>query len=209
MKQSDIWNKRFDDDKGEERSSYLEKYIQYFIDREGKQILDLGCGDGGNALYLESIGLEVVAADFSQSALNIVKSRSSTISTCCFDMTNKFPFDPETFDFVVASLSTHYFSFQDTLNVYEQIWSVLKPNGYLFFRVNSIREYLLNKKNDTVEIIEPNYYLSANGKKKRYFTIETIKEMLHKFHIEEIYEDEFRYKNNKKYAISGVARKIN
>lgn len=207
MKQEDIWNDRFEKNEGEINSSFLEKYINYFKNKE-ISILDLGCGDGNNSLYLYNLGYDVIASDFSIKALEIIKKRNEKIKTSCFDMTKDFPFKNEYFDIIIASLSTHYFTLEETKRIYKRIWNSLKYDGYLIFRVNSTLELIRNKKNDIVGTLEENYYISANGKYKRYFSIDSTKEVLKEFSVVNISEVEFAYLNTMKYAIEGVAKKI-
>ena len=70
------WDERFKS-RGQVRIPHeprLEEDIRYF---EGKQrILDLACGDGRNAIYLAKLGCEVTAVDFSQEALERLRSFS-------------------------------------------------------------------------------------------------------------------------------------
>ena len=169
----------------------------------------MGCGDGINSTYLYNKGYDVIASDFSENALNIVRSENTNISTVCFDMTNNFPFPNEFFDVIIASLSTHYFFMEETQKIYARIWDKLKLGGSLIFRVNSYSELENNKRVDVIKLIEKDFYLSSNGKTKRYFSVETMKLLLEDTNFLVIYIEnvEFKYNNRVKYAIEGIAIK--
>ena len=43
----------------------------------GPTVLDIGCGDGNNAIYLASLGFDVTGVDFSAKAISIAKQKAS------------------------------------------------------------------------------------------------------------------------------------
>jgi len=90
MDQQNIWNKIYD-----KRTSaidltaediWIKKYDNYFAEKRDKTIIDLGCGSGINSYYLHDNGYDVIACDFSPSAIKIIKNKNSEIATMCFDM---------------------------------------------------------------------------------------------------------------------------
>ena len=90
-------------------------------------------------------------------------------------MTKKFSFDSQEFDIVFANLSIHFFSCEDTLKLLKEIYRILKPNGYLLFRVNSINSTEFKKLLDSGEKeIEPHLFFNKNME-KRFFSEEDIK----------------------------------
>lgn len=206
--QEKLWDRKFRMDKGAERGSFMEKHTSLLSSLDaGAKILDLGCGDGMTAQYLHNLGFNVVAADFSKEALKIVNDRCPQIRTLCFDMTGEFPFGDETFDLVVANLSTHYFSEKTTKEVYLRIFDKLKKGGFFVFRVNSYREFEKKSEHDILEVVEKDYYRLRNGKVKRFFSVDTIKPYLTSFAAVSVWEEESQYGASKKYAVVGVAQK--
>jgi len=125
----------------------------------------------------------------------------------CFDMTQGLPISDKNIGAILASLSTHYFILNETRNLYKNIYDLLEESGYFIFRVNSVKEYIHNEKEDITETIEENYYRLKSGAVKRYFDISTMRDLLQGFKIIDITEGDFVYFGNKKYFIDGIAQK--
>jgi SAM-dependent methyltransferase len=131
-------------------------------------IIDLGCGAGNNTKYLLEKGKEVIPCDFAEKAVTNIKRRFPQVKQVkCFDMTNDLPFPDNFTDLVIADLSLHYFSEEITYNILAEIKRVLKPNGFLCFRVNSV-----NDKNHGAgqgKEITKHLYETEDGRQKRFF----------------------------------------
>ena len=79
---------------------------------------------------------------------------------------DEFPFEDNSTDLVIADLSLHYFKEKDTNRIISEIKRILKPNGYLFFRLNSTNstEYKKIIEHGEKEI-ESNLFFSKNMEK--------------------------------------------
>ena len=162
-------------------------------------VLDLGCGCGNNSLYLTKQGIKVIACDYSTAALEIVKKNMPEVETKCFDISHPLPFENNTFELIIADLSLHYFYSQTTKNILNEIKRILKPNGVLLARVNSI--YDINYGAKKGELLENNYYF-VNGHNKRFFSLEDAKEYFSLIGNTEIKEDDMnRYEMPKKVIV--------
>jgi MPBQ/MSBQ methyltransferase len=110
--------------KAQER--YLSNLIK-FIPKGVKTILDVGCGVGGNAAKLLSLGYQVtgICPDPYQGQL----FRKNTKGRAGFKLTTleKYKTDQK-FDLILMSESVQYIPFRDGLKKIKQL---LKPNGYL------------------------------------------------------------------------------
>ena len=130
-------------------------------------ILDLGCGTGNNSLYLFNLKYKVIAIDYSSIALNIINKYLPNIETKLVDISSTLPFKDNSFYVVIADLSLHYFSNNDTYKILKEIKRIIKPNGYLLARVNSIND-INYMSNNGIEL-EDNYYY-IDGYNKRFFS---------------------------------------
>lgn len=166
-------NKRWDDiHKNYERESIkYDDWLEIF-DRAVMNcktpIIDLGCGCGNNTLYLIEKGKNVIPCDYSKNAIeNIKKNFPEVEKTECFDMSRGLPFEDNLTDIIISDLSLHYFTEQKTFEILNEIKRVLKPNGLLFFRVNSVKD--INSGAGQGKEIETHLYETNDGRYKRFF----------------------------------------
>jgi SAM-dependent methyltransferase len=138
--------------------------------REGK-ILELGCGSGRDSSYLTGLGLQVIAADYSQAALESCRQLAPLADIRLIDIRNPLPFDNEEFPVIIASLCLHYFSWPATMAIMAEIRRCLKPGGYLLVRVNSTGDRHYGA--DGHPEVEPGLY-NVNGELKRFFDREAV-----------------------------------
>ena len=209
MDQKTIWDNRFSNSNSHPRNNeWIEKYLEYFNKKMECMIVDLGCGKGANAIYLQEQGFNVLACDFAPSAIRFINEIYPSIQTICFDMISEFPNDISDVGIVLASLSIHYFALDDTVKLYDNIRNILGLGGYFIFRVNSKKEFENKDKVNVTDIIEKDYYILKDGTTKRYFDIKSISQLLNNFSIVKISEDNSRYHGREKYYIEGVVQKI-
>jgi SAM-dependent methyltransferase len=150
---------------------WLDKHDELLRQSTDIPVVDLGCGLGNNSLYLIERGYKVLACDISEVAVSYVKKHVPGVSTLTFDMLHGLPFDDSSVNVMIADLSLHYFSWNDTISVVREIRRVLTGGGTLLCRVNSTNDKFYGAGQGIV--IEENYY-SVNGDLKRFFDREAI-----------------------------------
>ena len=184
---------------------WLEKYDHLIRESKNFPIIDLGCGTGNDTIYLQQHGYNTVSCDYAEEALNRLKERLDTSATMCFDMLEGLPFLSSNYKIIVANLSLHYFSWYDTEQVIGEIYRVLMKGGYLFCRVNSIKD----KENGAgLGIpIEENYY-DIGGKRKRFFNEKQLKILLSKWKILHCFEQSIMRLGKQKVFWEVVACKL-
>jgi SAM-dependent methyltransferase len=146
---------------------WLEPWLRLIAERAGAHpILELGCGPGLDTAVLQAAGHRIVAVD--RSADSIARARASVPSAefHCQDLRAPFPASAAGANVVVASLSLHYFSWNETLALVERIFDLLSPAGLLLCRLNSTNDHHYGASGHPQ--IEPNYYL-VDGEPKRFF----------------------------------------
>ena len=137
-------------------------------------ILDLGCGEGNDTLYLIEKGYKVISLDYSKESLNIVSNNIKESKVILADISSKLPFDDNSFDIIVADLSLHYFNLETTKQIMLEIKRILTKNGALLARVNSLND--LNFGAQMGQKIEEDYYF-VSGYNKRFFSTKTANEI--------------------------------
>ena len=187
----DIWNdlhKDFAKNNKPKYDEWLEEFDSIISGVE-TEIVDLGCGvTGNNTLYLLEKGKKVISCDFAEEALKVVKTIKGS-KTLLFDMLDTFPFEDNSTDLVIADLSLHYFKEKDTHRIISEIKRILKPDGYLFFRINSTNSTECKRiiENGEKEI-EANFFFS-NNMEKRFFDEKDINNFFKGFKIISLKEE--------------------
>ena len=198
------WNNVFKKQINKEilQDDFLERYYMYFKNLNGI-FVDLGCGTGHISKTLKEKGKNVIAVDNSEVALSIVKEKIKVKTLYC-DIKNKLPFYNNTVICMIADLSLHYFSEEDTFNILNEINRVLKDNGILIFRVNSILDINYGA-NSNCEIEK--HYFNVDNNKKRFFDIKDINYFFKMFNIVEVKENKMYRYDQEKIVIEGIVKK--
>lgn len=184
---------------------WLDTYKDILDKFKGNPIIDLGCGAGGNSLYLMERGYKVIACDYSEDALSIVNKYLPEIETMKIDISRTLPFKDESIEVMIADLSLHYFNKETTKNIVKEIKRVLKANGYLIGRVNSVND--INYGAGNGEKIEENFYLTQCGY-KRFFNRKDIEYYFGEFEIEHCHKELIMKYGDEKRAWEFVAIKL-
>ena len=171
------------------------------IEKARGPVLDLGCGEGNNTLYLLGKGKNVTAADGSLNAvLNMRKNFPEVKETICFDMLETFPYANNSTDLVIADLCLHYFTREDTIKILKEIRRILVNKGHLLFRVNSIND--VNYGAGMGVEVEPHLYMTEDGRYKRFFDSSDIYEIFNMFYLKYVREQPMkRYELEKKVYV--------
>ena len=130
---------------GEQLNKYPYDFIvsSYFRLRstfpEDKQIkvLDLGCGAGNHALFCAENGADVLAVDYSDAALAVVRLRAAErglkdqIHTQQIDFEN-FELEESGFDLVIDRLAVRHVARGYAATVYDRVFELLDDKGFVF-----------------------------------------------------------------------------
>jgi SAM-dependent methyltransferase len=162
---------------------WLKRWLPLLAARtQGMPVLEIGCGHGDDTAALVGAGLPVIAFDLSAVSVRIAKARVPSALIERRDIRAPFPPAAQELGVVVASLSLHYFPWDETVDIVRRIHAVLRPGGVLLCRLNSTEdrnfgaaEQLQAAPQDSSKgqpqrhpQIEPNYFL-VNGEPKRFF----------------------------------------
>lgn len=106
---------------------------------EGKQILDLGCGDGSHAIALKEMGArEVFGIDINEAMIAKASKKLAGTEGVSFILANgtNVPFQDSSFDLVISNYVIQYF--KDVSKVFSEIGRVLNPGGTFIGTINVI-----------------------------------------------------------------------
>lgn len=146
---------------------WLQCWLPMVLERTGDApVLEIGCGSGDDTATLVTAGARVVAFDLSASNVAAAQLRVPHAIITCQDLRSPFPDVGGACGVIVASLSLHYFAWQDTVTLVSRIHAALRPGGLLLCRLNSTLDRHHGARGHRA--IEPNYY-DVRGKPKRFF----------------------------------------
>lgn len=108
------------------------------------RVLDAGCGDGRNLLYMLREGFEVFALDANPDAVRRVSQLSESLKTGLraenfrVGSVERMPFPDEFADVVICSAVLHFAKDERHFRgMLTELWRVLRPGGILFSRLGS------------------------------------------------------------------------
>lgn len=146
---------------------WLSRWLPLIAERAAENpVFEIGCGYGDDTAVLTAAGLRVVAFDLSSVAVAAARLRVPSASIECRDVRDPFPESVRQVGVVVASLSLHYFPWEETLVLAQRIQTVLRSGGVLLCRLNSTKDHHFGARG--YPEIEPGYFL-VDGQPKRFF----------------------------------------
>jgi len=108
------------------------------------RVLDAGCGEGRNLIYMLREGFEVFALDTNPDAVRRVSQVSESLKTGLpaenfrVGSVDGMPFPSEFADVVICSAVLHFAKDERHFRaMLTELWRVLKPGGILFSRLGS------------------------------------------------------------------------
>lgn len=112
------------------------KELVSLLPQNGK-ILDLGCGKGGNSIFLFEKGFNVAVVDSDKEVINEIKKAHPGINAVSKDILD-FDFPEQEYDLVLAINLLHFFKLEDIRLLINKILKSLKDNGLIYLQVFSI-----------------------------------------------------------------------
>ena len=130
---------------GVEPAAFLDELLE-IAGKDPKELkaLDIGCGEGKDAVYLAERGCTVTAFDITESGIRktkrLAESRGVSVNAFVADI-NDFQLE-EQFD-IVYSTGTVQYLFDDRIApFFRQVKSLVKVGGYVYFNVFVEKPYL-------------------------------------------------------------------
>ena len=150
--------------------------------RQNSRVLDVGCGNGKTMIPLAKKKYDVIGLDISGAALKILEKtlkRSGVYAKLVLGDATSFPFHDGCFDAVLCNYVLTHLLDEDRIKGVNEIWRVLKNNGFLFIEVFSTDDFRYGKGKK----IGKNGFLRKDGIIYHYFTYDEIKNLLKDFQI--------------------------
>ncbi|KAJ6406543.1 hypothetical protein OIU84_010118 [Salix udensis] len=150
----DVFYKRHQDKFFKDRHYLDKEWGQYFAGEERRVVLEVGCGAGNTIFPLVATypNIFVHACDFSQRAVNLVKSHKDYLETCVNafvcdltvdDLSKEIP--PSSVDIVTMIFVLSAVSPEKMPLVVQNIKKVMKPNGHVLLRDYAVGDLAQDK----------------------------------------------------------------
>ena len=201
---SSYWDKKWEVNKENNPNPFAFKLIQLYNSIDKPKLLELGCGVGRDTKLFIDNGFEVSAIDIANKSIERLKEQfGNKANILCQDI-KKLNFRNNSFDIIYSHLSLHYFTDEDTTNIFNKIYDILKINGVFFVKCKSNKDKLCND-SQGIKIGENIYFC---GHVRHFFSLDYLKTKLDKFSIIEIAEEEHgKYNGFESSFVYAIAQK--
>jgi cyclopropane fatty-acyl-phospholipid synthase-like methyltransferase len=179
----------------------MKEILDLLYERNGKRILDLGCGTGRHLVYFAEKGFEVYGLDVAPEGIKIAKNWLKEKNLNC-DLTlqkmeDTFPYQNSFFDAVISIQAMHHHTMKKIKFIVKEINRVIKRNGILFITVPILHKSHNDKGNWKLKKIEKGTFLPLSGPEKglphHFFTEHEIHKVFRRFSIDKLYLDRTKH----------------
>lgn len=132
----------------------LKKYLKLI---NGKEVLDLGIGQGQNSIPLANLGFNVTGVDYSNSCLNICKSNCPELNLVKTDV-RTFEVEKNKYDLILSRCVLHFLHKDDSYKIMKDMKNNLKENGLIYLYIFSTDDLMFKKNysSENFDILENN-----------------------------------------------------
>ena len=129
---------------GLEPGLFLEELISLCPPSPDTKVLDIGCGEGKDAVYMAQKGYNVSAFDLTENGIRktiaLAESRGVKIHAFVDDI-NTFDID-EQYDIIYSTGTVQYLFDENKKTFFEKLEKITKPNGIVFINVFVEKSFL-------------------------------------------------------------------
>lgn len=201
------WNEYYKKNIAPSEPSKFAKDILKYLE-SGKKLIELGCGNGRDAIFLSNNKIDVVAVDQCESSINNLKSSvsSDNIDFVADDFIETKLLEKESFDYVYSRFTLHSISEEQENKLINRVYEALKKDGLLLIEVRSVKDEIFG----LGEQIARNTYIYNNHSRRFIILDELIEKLtLNGFKVDFADEnnDYAIYKDQNPIVIRVIARK--
>ena len=201
------WNEYYKKNIAPNEPSKFAKDILKYLD-SGKKLIELGCGNGRDAMFLANNNISVVAIDQSESSINNLKQSVSNNNIECVvdDFIKTKLLKRESFDYIYSRFTLHSISEEQEEKLLKRVYEGLKKDGLFLVEARSIKDDIFG----LGEKIARNTYVYNNHSRRFIVLDELVKKLTsYGFKIEFVNESNnyAAYKDQNPIVIRVIAKK--
>lgn len=110
----------------------------------GKEVLDLGIGQGRNSIPLAELGFNVTGVDYSTKCLEICKNTCNKLNLVKSDI-RTFDIEKDKYDMILSGYVLHFLHKNDSYQIIKNIKNNLENNGIVYISVFSLEDPKFSK----------------------------------------------------------------
>lgn len=163
------WNQYYKNRVCPEEPSPFARYVATLVE-PGKHMVELGCGNGRDAIFFAGRGLQVTALDMAQEAITQLRSRNiANARFLCGDFVNADVHQPDHYDYAYSRFTIHSINRNQEQVLLNNLFRGLCSGGKLFIEVRGVNDPLFGKGKQ----IERNAYFYDNHY-RRFIVLEEL-----------------------------------
>jgi ubiquinone/menaquinone biosynthesis C-methylase UbiE len=194
----DYWNKFYEANDLVHKPSSFARHVEDKYFKDGKTLLELGCGNGRDAVFFAEKGNKVSALDLSTQTIHTLSSiniKNAEFFNQDFSQLSSF----RNFDYVYSRFTLHSIDEETEQVVLQQLPQVLKSGGLFLLEARSLKDEKLEKSFGT-------------GHFRRYLDFEATIEKMERLNFKVIEQIESQglspYKEEDPFLMRIVAEKL-
>ena len=139
------WNQYYHNQICSTQPSPFAQYVSTLVE-PGKALVDLGCGNGRDALFFAGQGLDVLAIDLSRAAIDqLNQTPVDHARFLCGDFIASDAHKPDSYDYAYSRFTIHAINQKQETMLLQAMFRALKPGGKFFVEVRSVNDPLYGK----------------------------------------------------------------
>lgn len=179
------WDRYYETGACSTEPSPFARYVAEQIE-PGRELIELGCGNGRDAVFFAQMGLDVTAIDLSKQAIAALRTRG--IANARFvlgSFVENEVHQPEAYDYAYSRFTLHAITQDQASLLFDNVYRGLRPGGKLFIEVRSVHDSICG----LGEPAGANAWI-YNGHYRRFVVLEELAEELarHGFTVEYVTE---------------------
>jgi len=140
------WENYYAKQNAELKPSLFARYVLENVIKEHKSIIELGCGNGRDAIFFANENLEVYAVDQVFDEVKFLKNRYFHLKNCTFECADFTNLDnSRNFDIVYSRFTLHSIAEYQEEKVVQWAFQNLSPNGKFCIEVRGQKNEIFGK----------------------------------------------------------------
>ena len=155
--------------------------LKRFLHRvPGKEVLDLGVGQGTNSIPLFKQGYNITGVDCSAKCLHLCEENCPGLNLIQSDIRN-FEIEKNKYDLILSRYVLHFLHKDESYKIIENMKNNIKTNGLIYISVFSTEDFRIKKFSNNPAFEELENHIFHNKIKDTYISFFTKKEIKNLF----------------------------